>query len=292
MTKVRVAVTGGSGKAGKWIVRELLDHGYDVVNLDSRQPEEELCRTIITDLNDFGQVQNALSAYATRELKPVDAVIHFAAIPVAHRYPNDVTFRNNTMSTYNVLEACANLGIRKAVVASSEASYGIVFAARFFEPRYLPVDEEHPQWPEDSYGLSKVVNEQTAEAFHRRTGMQIVSFRLGNILEPEDYPRVVASFATPEARQRILWSYIDVRDVASACRMAIEKEGLGCVPIILAADDTSANLPTEELVQRYLPGVKQLRRSLDGRTSLLSNERAKQLLGWRQQFYLQPDADF
>ncbi|WNQ09802.1 NAD(P)-dependent oxidoreductase [Paenibacillus aurantius] len=292
MNKGKIAVTGGSGKAGKWIVRELIDHGYEVVNLDSKLPEESLCRTILTDLTDAGQVHNALSSFGGRDRRPVEAVIHFAAIPQAFTHPNDVVFRTNVMSTYNILEACANLTIRKAVLASSESSYGICFASEFFEPRYLPVDEEHPQLPEDSYGLSKVVNEQTGETFHRRTGMQVVSFRLGNILEPSDYERVIGGFDKPEQRRGILWSYIDVRDVASACRLAIEKEGLGAQALILAADDTSSNLPTEELAARYLPGVKEFRQRLDGRSSFLSNEKAKQLLGWRQQHYLQDGAEF
>src|SRR5690606_23260713 len=116
-----------------------------------------------------------------------------AAIPQAYTHPNDVCFRNNVMCTYNILEAAANLGIGKVVLASSESSYGICFATDFFEPQYLPVDEAHPQTPEDSYGLSKVVNEVTAEAFHRRTGMQVLSFRLGNILVPEAYAAVKAN---------------------------------------------------------------------------------------------------
>jgi nucleoside-diphosphate-sugar epimerase len=109
----KVVVTGGSGKAGRWIVREFLEHGYEVLNLDWKRPEESLCHTIIVDLNDLGQVQNALSRYATGSGQPVHSVVHFAAIPVAYSHPNDVTFRNNVMSTYNVLEACANLELAK-----------------------------------------------------------------------------------------------------------------------------------------------------------------------------------
>lgn len=291
MGTLKVAVTGGSGKAGRWIVREFLNQGYQVLNLDQKLPENNLCPTLLVDLNDAGQVHNALSAYARGDGNPVHAVVHFAAIPVAYSYPNDVTFRNNVMSTYNILEACANLNIGKAVVASSESSYGIVFAREFFEPQYIPIDENHPQMPEDSYGLSKVVNEITAEAFHRRTGMQVVSFRLGNILDPADYPRVINGFDQPEDRIRILWSYIDVRDVATACRLAVEKDGLGAVSMIIAADDTSSDRPTSELIASFLPNVKDVRLPQNGRSSLLSNERSKQLLGWRQQYFIQENAD-
>ena len=284
--KGKILVTGGSGKVGRWIVRHLIESGYEVVNVDTRRPDEALCQTIAADLTQLGQVVTAFSPFGTLSREPYVGVIHMAAIPRAHEQPNDEVFRVNALSTYNVLEACAILGIKKAVIASSESSYGLCFASDFFEPRYLPVDEDHPQLPEDSYGLSKVVNEVTAAAFHRRTGMQVVSLRIGNVLSPEDHAPVRATYSDPTKRLRNLWSYIDVRDLAAACRLSIERDGLGCVPIIVTADDTSSDLPSRELAKRYLPGVKDFRSALSGRETLLSNERARRLLGWKQQFFL------
>jgi nucleoside-diphosphate-sugar epimerase len=288
MATKRILVTGGSGKAGHWILLHLLEQGYEVVNVDLR-PSRAPCRTIVADLTQLGQVVSAFSPFGTANRRPYDGVIHMAAIPRAHESPNDEIFRVNTMSTYNVLEACALLNIQRAVIASSESSYGICFASEFFAPQYLPIDEAHPQLPEDSYGLSKVVNEVTAASFHRRTGMQVISLRLGNVLSPEDHERVRARLDHPEDRQRILWSYIDARDVAIACRLAIEQGGLGCEPVILAADDTSSNLPSRELAARFLPGLTDFRQPLEGRTSLISNRRAKELLGWKQQYHLFPN---
>ena len=284
--KKRILVTGGSGKVGRWIIRDLLDSGYDVVNVDVRRPEKPLCATIAADLTQLGQVVAAFSPFGTLSRDPYVGVIHMAAIPRAHEQPNDEVFRVNTLSTYNVLEACAILGIKKAAIASSESSYGLCFASDFFEPKYLPVDEDHPQLPEDSYGLSKVVNEVTAQAFHRRTGMQVVSLRIGNVISPEDHDPVRATYPDPAARLRNLWSYIDVRDLAVACRLSIERDNLGCVPIIVTADDTSSDRPSLELAKRYLPGVSDFRRPLQGRETLLSNERARTLLGWKQAYFL------
>jgi len=286
MNKKKIVVTGGSGKAGKWIVKELLAQGYDVLNLDWKLPAEPLCKTLIVDLTDLGQVHNALSLYASRDQIPVEAIIHFAAIPEAFLFPNDVTFRNNVMNTYNILEAAANLGIQKVVLASSESSYGIVYASKFFAPNVLPMDENHPQLSEDSYGLSKMVNEMTGEAFHRRTGMQVISFRLGNILEPKDYPRVKATFANPSERLVILWSYIDVRDMAVACRLAVEKEGLGAQVLNLAADDSSTDVPNEQLIQTFMPELAGYAKNVPGRASFLSNEKIKEVLGWKQQHFI------
>jgi len=284
--KKRIIVTGGSGKTGPWIIKHLLEEGYEVINVDNRQPVEALCHTLICDLTDPGQVITAFSAFGTGSREPYFGVIHMAAIPRAHMVSNSEVYRINTLSTYNVLEACAILGINKVVLASSESSYGICFATDFFEPNYLPVDEAHPQLPEDSYGLSKVVNEVTAQAFHRRTGMQIISLRLGNVLCPEDHETIRGIFDKPEWRQRILWSYIDARDVGIACRMAIEKDGLGCEAVILAANDTSSNLSSQQLIDQFLSGVKTFNCEFKARESLISNKRIKELLGWEQKYYL------
>jgi len=97
---------------------------------------------------------------------------------------------------------------------------------------------------------------------------------------------VKARFAHPEDRLRILWSYIDSRDLAAACRLGIERDGLGCEPLIIAADDTSSNIPSRELVRRFLPNVNDFRSELVDRAALVSNRRAKQVLGWKQEFFL------
>jgi nucleoside-diphosphate-sugar epimerase len=287
MASKRMIVTGGSGKVGKWLVRHLVEEGYDVVNVDTRPPAEpQGARHLTVDLTDLGQVIDAFSPHSTGNRAPYLGVIHMAAIPRPQLHPNGEVWRVNTLSTYNVLEACGLLGIRKAVIGSSESSYGICFANEFFEPQYLPVDEAHPQLPEDTYGLSKVVNEATAAMFHRRDGTQILSYRIGNVLAPEDHERVRARFDHPEERLRILWSYIDARDLAIACRLGIERDNLASEPLIIAADDSSSNLPSRELVRRFLPGVTDFRTELPERTALISNERARQVLGWRQRYHL------
>ncbi|NWL86660.1 nucleoside-diphosphate-sugar epimerase [Paenibacillus sp. 79R4] len=271
----KVVVTGGSGMLGRWVVRHFVEQGYEVLNVDTRRPEEALCPTPIADLENLGETYSVLSG--------ADAVVHLAAIPAMHIRTPDVTFRNNVMSTYNVLEAAAGLGIRKAAIASSESSYGIVFAAHRITPQYVPLDGDHPQLPQDSYGLSKIVNEKTAEMFHRRTGMQVVSLRLGNVIPPEWYERFPSFIHKPEERERIPWSYIDTRDAASACRLAIEADGLGAVALNIAADDSSMAIRSRELVAQRYPEVTDFRAPLEDYETLFSNERAKRLLGWQPQ---------
>ena len=165
----RVMFTGGSGKAGKHVVQYLVDSGYQVLNIDTKPLDNPNVRTLITDITDSGQVFNALSSYmGLHEFDPslrpqqVDAVVHFAAIPRIMITPDNEVFRVNALGTYNVVEAATKLGIRKIIVASSETTYGLVFANEPKDPDYLPLDEEYDVNPMDSYALSKIVNEQTA----------------------------------------------------------------------------------------------------------------------------------
>ncbi len=269
----KVVITGGSGLLGPYVVDHFVEKGYDVLSIDTVKPSKSRARHMTVDLNDMGQCCSALSG--------ADAVVHLAAIPVAYSHPNEVTFRNNVMSTYNILEAAATLGIKKAVLASSESSYGIVFSKKKLAPKYVPIDEDHPQLPEDSYGLSKIVAEKTAETIHRRCGMQIVSFRIGNVITPEMYRNFPDFIHDPKQRRVILWSYIDARDIAEACRLAVEAEGLGCVALNLAADDTSMDIPNNELMRAEFPEVTDIRAPLDNYNTLLSNDRAKKLLHWQ-----------
>ncbi|MCH1642821.1 NAD(P)-dependent oxidoreductase [Paenibacillus timonensis] len=269
----KVVVTGGSGMLGRHVVREFVERGYNVLNVDVRPSDDPVCPSLIVDLEQLGECYSALSG--------ADAVVHLAAIPAAHIRTPEVTFRNNVMSTYNILQAAEGLGIRKAVIASSESSYGIVFAVHPPAPKYVPVDEAHPQLPEDSYGLSKVVNELTADMFHRRSGMQIVSLRLGNVIPPERYASFPSFIHDSAERERILWSYIDTRDAAAACRLAVEADGLGAVALNIAADDSSMAIRSRELMAARYPGVSDFRAPLEAHETLLSNEKAKQLLGWQ-----------
>ena len=121
--------------------------------------------------------------------------------------------------------------------------------------------------------------------FHRRDGTQFISFRIGNVVCPEDYAGIKARFAQPEDRLRILWSYIDSRDLAIGCRLAIERDGLGCEAVIIAADDSSSNIPSQKLIKQFLPGVRKFKKPIKDRQALISNARIKQLLGWKQKHF-------
>lgn len=283
----RVMFTGGSGKAGRHVVRYLVDQGYQVLNLDTRPLDNPSVRTLITDITDSGQVFNALSSYMglhefdpSLRPQPVDAVVHFAAIPRIMITPDNELFRINALGTYNVIEAAVKLGIRKVVIASSETTYGLVFANEPRDPAYFPLDEDYDVDPMDSYALSKVVNEKTARAFSLRSGIDIYALRIGNVIEPHEYELFPKWFADPGFRKRIAWSYVDARDLGQITARAIETDGLGYQVFNAVNDETSSDLPTRELLDRFYPGVP-LKRELGEFETLLSNSKAREMLGFR-----------
>ena len=284
-----IVFTGGSGKAGKHVVSYLVDHGYNVLNLDMKPLDHPKVRTLITDITDSGQVFNALtSPVAVHEFSPslrpakIDAIVHFAAIPRIMIVPDNEVFRINTMGTYNMIEAAEKLGIRKTIIASSETTYGLVFANEPRDPAYFPLDEDYPVNPMDSYALSKICNERTAHAFQQRSGADIYAIRIGNVIEPHEYADFPKFFADPGFRKRICWSYIDARDLGQICARAIEKDGLGFEIFNAANNDCSSDLPTAELLKRFYPNVP-VHGELGEYESLLSNRKTREVLGFEEQ---------
>ncbi len=289
MNNKNIVFTGGSGKAGRHVVQHLVEHGYNVLNLDTKPLDNPKVRTLITDITDSGQVFNALTSTlevhefaASLRAPKIDAVVHFAAIPRIMLVPDNEAFRINTMGTYNVIEAAEKLGIRKTIIASSETTYGLVFANEPRDPAYFPLDEAYPVNPMDSYALSKICNERTAHAFQQRTGADVYAIRIGNVIEPHEYANFPAFFADPGFRKRITWSYIDARDLGQIIRLGIEKDGLGFQIFNAAQNDCSSDLPTAELLKRFYPNVP-VKQELGEFETLLSNRKTREVLGFEEQ---------
>lgn len=78
-----------------------------------------------------------------------------------------------------------------------------------------------------------------------------------------------------------MWNYIDARDIAVACRLAIEKEGLGSIVMNLAADDNCMDIKSCDLMRAEYPDVTDIRTPIDEYQTLYSNEKAKNILGWK-----------
>jgi len=265
----RVVVTGGSGKAGRAVVRDLLAHGEDVLNVDLVRSDAFECDQLVADLTDYGEAVEALRGAA--------AVVHLAAIPAPGLRPDALTFDVNTTSTYNVFSAATTLGLERVVWASSETVLGLPFERE--RPAYAPIDEEHPPYPEFSYALAKLVSEEMARQFNRWTGIPFVGLRFSNVMEPHDYARFPGFWDDPQLRRWNLWGYVDARDVAQSCRLALASDLGGAEVFIVAAADTVMNRPSAELMAEVYPGVE-IRGELGEFETLLSIAKARRLLGY------------
>jgi nucleoside-diphosphate-sugar epimerase len=264
----KIVVTGASGKAGRAVVHALLEHEHNVLAVDVVSPGESSTPFLLADLTDYGHTVECLAGQ--------DAVVHLAAIPAPGIRTEETTFRTNMLSTYNVFEATRLLGLRRVVWASSETILGLPFERE--QPAYAPIDEDHPAYPESSYALSKLLSEELGRQLHRWTGTPYVALRFSNIMEPHDYERFPSYWDDPSLRRWNLWGYVDARDVAESCRLALDAE-LGAEHFIVAAADTVMNRPSRDLMAEVYPAVP-YRRTPGDFDTLLSIEKARRLLGY------------
>ena len=286
---MRVFFTGGSGKAGKWAIRHLVDCGHTVVNAD-RVPSGLDVSELLIDLCDAGQVIGAMSQFADfRELEPgqgvprYDAVVHFAAVPRVMIGTDGECFRQNTLSTYNVIEAAVKLGIPKVIFASSETTYAVCFADGQVKPDYVPIDEDHPTVPHDSYAMSKVCNEVTAKSFHARSGADIYGLRINNVIAPDEYAENFPAFiADPATRRRNIFAYIDARDLGHMVERCLQTDGLGFEVFNVANDDMSVGITSDEVIARFYHDVP-VKHQMRPDETFYANDKAKRMVGFAPQ---------
>jgi len=275
----RICVTGATGKAGLATVLHLREQGHEVVATDIALSGDDVAAGVLAaDLTDYGQ--------ATEVLRGIDAVVHLANIPAPGRSTPAVTFHANVAMNFNIFHAAAALGLSKVVWASSETTLGLPFGhgpeqspGAPGELRYAPVDEDHFPYPATTYALSKVTSETIAEQISRWSGIPFVGLRISNIMEPHDYRRFPSYWPDPHSRKWNLWGYVDVRDVAAACRLGLEADVTGSQNVIIAAADTVMNRPSRDLLAEVFPDVP-LTREIAEFGSLLATDRAKQVIGY------------
>lgn len=292
---MRVVVTGGSGRLGQFVVRELFTHAHQVCAVDVSKPRECPAPTYVADLNEIDSL--------FEHFKNADAVIHLAR----QRFPytesgfnastqrwefRDVAgdaerFNLNVAITNNVLTAAQLGGVKKVVCGSSLAVYGFYYPTNPLVPDYLPVDEEHPLRPQDPYGLTKLVGERLCSGLSEKTAMQIASLRFSGIYTEEHRALLVERSKNPLIRGTgALWSYIDARDAARACRLALEADFSGHQVFNICAPDTIMTTPTADLVEKYLPPVKVSRDDLRDRWSGYDTRKAESMLNFRAKLLL------
>ncbi len=298
---MRILFTGGSGKAGKHAVAYLINRGHRVLNVDQVPLAHPGVDNRIADITDAGQMFDIMASYAGYdELEPgtgvprFDAVVHFAAIPRLLMTSDNECYRVNTLGTYNVIDAAVKSGVKKIIFASSETTYGVCFADGERKPDYLPIDEEHPVIPEDSYAMSKVVNEVTARSFQRRSGCDIYGLRINNVIEPHEYAQNFPAYlADPGMRRRNIFAYIDARDLGHMVDRCLATDGLGFQIFNVSNDDHSVAESSAALIETYYQGVPV--GDIGPDETFYSNKKAKALVGYRPEhswrMYLNKKAD-
>ena len=284
---MRVVITGGSGRLGQYVVRELFTHNHAVAALDAIKPRECLCPTYTVDLMKIDSFVD--------HFNNADAVVHLARV----RFPytengfnvaeqkwefadirgDAERFNRNVAITNNVLAAAQSCAVKKIVCGSSLAVYGFYYRSSDLQPDYLPVDEDHPLRPQDPYGMTKLIGEKLCDALSQKTGAQAASLRFAGIYTEAHRSMLLERKKDPLARGTgALWSYIDVRDAARACRLALEADFGGHQAFNICASSTIMDTPTRQLIARYLPRVTDLRSGLDDCGSGYSIEKAKRSL--------------
>jgi nucleoside-diphosphate-sugar epimerase len=283
---MRVVVTGGNGKAGQWVVRELADAGHQVVNFDlAPRPDLELpgefCRV---ELTDAGRVYDALAQF-----RP-DGVAHLAANPAPAGQAQIDVFDNNVLSAHNLMQAAGDLGVPRVVYASSEMATGLLTAG--VAPRRIPFDESERHPSPNAYALSKFISEVIADSLALACpDTSWVGLRINNVISPDDYRRFPDEWADPTRNMANFWSYIDARDVGTAYRAALEGTSTGHEVCLIAAADTRARRSLRDLMAEYYDGYADFVDGYQDPQSAFDCTRMRTLFGWTPS-YSWRDIDF
>lgn len=272
----KIVVTGGSGRLGQFVIRDLLANGYQVLNLDRVPPREKLCTSWLADLRHSGDLFEAM--------RESYGVIHLGAYQAPNLAPDAETLSNNVSATYNVLRVAADVRVKKVVIASSTAAFGFIYAKNLWAPEYLPLDEDHPSKPQDSYGLSKVLGEHIADsivAVHE--DMTVSSLRFPGVNFDLSYESFKERWRNPRSRTSGFWTYIDARDAAMTCRLALEAKFTGHEVFIASAAKNCMIQPTIELIKKYLPHGAKIKKVSGTHWSCVDSAKARRMLGFKPQ---------
>jgi nucleoside-diphosphate-sugar epimerase len=264
----KIVVTGGSSRVGTVLIRDLIEQGHSVLNVDLRAPQDAAVPTLKADLTDLGQVYEAL--------RGAEVVIHLAQLGQGMQ-TDEVVFRTNMATTYNVFNVAITQGVERVIWTSSATVFGTPFERE--QPMYAPINEEHAAFPESSYALSKVLSEELAWEFSRWSKIPFLGLRIPTVTEPADYQRFMYYWGDPWQRKSSLWGYVDYRDVAQALRKAVSARLQDADVCIVAAADTVMKQPSRDLLAQIFPDIP-VQGHLSEFGTLLSIEKARDLLGY------------
>lgn len=311
-----ILVTGGSGRLGNFVCPYLKEQGYNVSSFDIAPPAPDSANALAGIPFVQGSLTNLGDCLRAFLFGQPELIVHLGAIahnvdlhpPYAREYNRQITdgvrfnyempewstMEINTMGSYYVMDAARRLGIKKVIAASSYFVLGIGFrlSGTSYQPHYLPMDEEHPLLPEDSYSLSKVCGEEIYKAFSRAYGQQVVAMRLLGVYY-HNWPRnrhtfnVTVPAATEENQGYLIsetYQYADARDIAAFVKLAIEADNLNPFEAFYVATDTKYSEPTSVIAARRWPFLAEMAKGIPGTEGLISIGKAEKLLGYRPQY--------
>ena len=292
---MNILVTGGSGKIGGYVLRELLSAGHSVSNYSQTAPLVEQVRHIHGDITDLERMQEACQGH--------DAVVHLAAVPGPGITTPERLIYVNDRGTYTVLEAALGAGARKVIFGSSKEAMNTDYRQRDTQPRYFPIDEDHPAQPRNEYGISKLINEITCQRFSESYGIQTICLRINHnwYLDragaevavrsgwnrehtvEEQWQGYRRNITDPARGGSNLWTVTDARDAARAFRLALENNAIAHEVFLINGPDTYSLVETPTLAARHYADVP-LRRPLSGFDSFVSTDKARRLLGYQPRY--------
>ena len=271
---MKIAVTGGSGGVGRAITDMALAQGHEIVSIDRVAPVAPLAsdavRYVQADAADYDALVAAFAG--------CDAMIHMAAIPHPMRDPNHVVHNNNVTGSYNAMRAAVENGIMRLCQASSVNAIGQAYSRK---PRYdyFPIDEDHPNYAEDPYSLSKWICEQQADAFGRRyEGISIASLRF-HWVQPDRATTTKHYQNLDWAVDKHLWAYTRRDCAADASLKSVMTDLQGHEVFYIVSPETAVDTPSDDLAARHFPNVP-IRGNPKGKWSFMTSAKATRLLGW------------
>jgi len=289
---LNVLVTGGAGFIGSWTVELLVKKGYYVVVLDNflTGSVENIAHLISRVKIVRGDIRNYVLLDEIVKHYSIDSIIHLAAlvsIEEATEKPAEAIYIN-VNGTHNVLEVARKYDLERIVYASSAAVYG--------DPKYLPIDEDHPLNPKNVYGATKLGGEALVNAYHENYGLSTISLRYFNVygprMEPGPYAGVILKFIEriKQGKPPIIYGdgtqtrdFIYVEDVARANLAALETKSTGPYNIGTGIE-TSINQLAKTIAELMgRPDLKPIYtqpRPGDIKHSVAKIEKAKKELGW------------
>jgi nucleoside-diphosphate-sugar epimerase len=270
-----VVVTGGLGRAGRWVLDRLAD-SHDVVCIDRDHPgRDERVTFKAADLTDVGETRDLIV-----DADP-EAVVHLAALPNARHHAESTVFENNVESAYNVLTA-AGLADADVVWTSSTAAYDCLYDHETWPPERLPVTESYPQAGDSAYPTSKVAGEAVAEMVHRRYDVPVATLRPTLVVFPgEDRTRETRETFDPASAEPTgnFLSYVDARDLASLVAAALDADLAGHEAYNVSALDTYHGADTADLLDAVY-GTLPADCALDGEDAVFSTAKARAAFDW------------